>query len=48
MLQNSNLLLHLADLFGPVEGRRHDSGILDYSGLLRKFQQDLDGPNGNL
>ena len=33
----------IANLFAPVEGRRHDSGMLDDSGLLRKLQQQAYG-----
>ena len=29
----------IANLFGPVEGKRHDSGMLADSGLLNQFQQ---------
>ena len=38
----------IAYLFGLVEGRRHDSGILGDSGLLRELQQLVHGPNGNI
>ena len=38
----------IANLFGPVEGRRHDSGMLGDSGLLRGLQQHAHGPNGNI
>ena len=38
----------IANLFGPVEGRRHDSGMLGDSGLLRELQQHAHGPNGNI
>ena len=37
-----------AILFGPVQGRRHGSGILGVSGLLRELQQHAYGPNGNI
>ena len=36
----------IANLFGPVERRRHDSGMLGNSGLLRELQQHAHGPNG--
>ena len=29
----------IANLFGPVEGKRHDSGMLADSGLLNQLQQ---------
>ena len=29
----------IANLYGPVEGKRHDSGMLGDSGLLGKLQQ---------
>ena len=38
----------IAQLFGPVEGRRHDSGMLADSGLLRTLQIHSHGPLGNL
>ena len=38
----------IANLFGPVEGRRHDNGMLGDSGLLHKLQQHAHGPNGNI
>ena len=37
----------IANLFGPVEGRRHDSGILHDSNLLPVLQQHCSRPNGN-
>ena len=36
----------LVNLYGPVEGRRHDSGILALSGLLRDLQTYSHSPNG--
>ena len=36
----------IANLYGPVEGRRHDSGMLAESGLLNMLQQFANGPNG--
>ena len=36
----------MANLYGPVEGRRHDSGILALSGLLRDLQTYSHSPNG--
>ena len=38
----------IANVFGPVQGRRHDSCMLSNSGLSRKLQQDAHGPNGNI
>ena len=38
----------IANLFGPVEGRKHDSGMLGDSGLLRELQQHAHSPNGNI
>ena len=37
----------IANLFGPVEGKRHDSGILGDSGLLHELQQHAHGSNGD-
>ena len=37
----------IANLYGPVEGRRHDSAMLARSGLLPLLQQHSVGPNGN-
>ena len=36
----------IANLFGPVEGRRHDSGMLAMSGLLLQLQQMSFSPAG--
>ena len=36
----------ICHLFGPVEGRRHDSGVLLESGLLPRLQQFARKPNG--
>ena len=36
----------LANLFGPVEGRRHDSGMLAMSGLLPQLQHVSFSPIG--
>ncbi|XP_065055206.1 uncharacterized protein LOC135683782 [Rhopilema esculentum] len=36
----------IANLFGPVEGRRHDSGILAMSGLLNQLEQHSFTPDG--
>ena len=38
----------IANLYGPVEGRRHDSGMLGDSGLLGKLQQHSFGPMNNI
>lgn len=38
----------IANLFGPVEGRRHDSGMLGDSGLLNQLQQHAYGPTNNI
>ena len=37
----------VANLFGPVEGKRHDSGMLALSGLLGKMTQHCVLQNGN-
>lgn len=37
----------IANMFGPVEGRRHDSGILAASGLLTDLQTYAYSPNGD-
>ena len=37
----------IANLFGPVEGKRHDSGMLAVSGLLPKLQQHCYDLNEN-
>ena len=36
----------IADLYGPVEGRRHDSGMLAMSGLLPRLQNHSHRVNG--
>ena len=36
----------IASLFGPVEGRRHDSGMLADSGLLQELSQYSFAPDG--
>ena len=38
----------IANLFGPVEGRRHDSSMLGDSGLLRKLEQHAHDLNGDI
>ena len=37
-----------ANLFGPVEGRRHDSEMLADSGILQVLQRHSVSPNGNV
>ena len=37
-----------ANLFGPVEGKRHDCTILAMSGLLQTLQRYSHGPNGEV
>ena len=37
---------HIANLYGPAEGNRHDSGMLAVSGLLTDLQQHSFTPNG--
>ncbi|CAH3020793.1 unnamed protein product, partial [Porites evermanni] len=37
----------IANLFGPVEGRRHDAGMLDESGLLTDLQRHCHTPHGD-
>ena len=37
----------VANIYGPVEGKRHDSGMLAESGLLNEFQQHSFAPNGD-
>ena len=34
----------IAHAFGPVEGCRHDAGVLGESGLLPLLQQNMNGP----
>ena len=36
----------IANLFGPVEGRRHDSAMLQMSGLLDQLEQHSHSPEG--
>ena len=36
----------IANLFGPVEGRRHDSALLAMSGLLNQLEERSFSPNG--
>ncbi|XP_065065311.1 uncharacterized protein LOC135691389 [Rhopilema esculentum] len=36
----------IANLFGPVEGRRHDSGMLNMSGLLHDLEHHSFSPTG--
>ena len=36
----------IAHAFGPVEGCRHDAGVLGESGLLPLLQQNMNGPGG--
>ena len=38
----------IANLYGPVEGKRHDSAMLAMSGLLNQLQQYARDPNGNV
>ena len=38
----------VANLYGPVEGKRHDCALLAMSGLLQALQQFSHGPNGEL
>ena len=38
----------IANLFGSVEDRRDDSGMLGESGLWHKLQQHAHGPNGTI
>ena len=38
----------IANLFGPVEGRKQDSGMLGDSGLLIQLQQCARGQNYNI
>ena len=35
----------ITQLFGPVESRRHDSGVLGESGLLPQLAAHMNGPN---
>ena len=37
----------VANLYGPVEGKRHDSGMLAMSGLLDALQRYSVSPYGN-
>ena len=36
----------IAHLFGPVEGRRHDAGVLAETGLLQQLAAHMDDPHG--
>ena len=36
----------IANLFGPVEGRRHDSGMLNMPGLLHDLENHSFSPTG--
>lgn len=38
----------VANMYGPLEGRRHDSGMLRESGLLEQIEQFMNGPNEQL
>lgn len=38
----------IANMYGPVEGRRHDSGMLGDSGLLNQLEQFAHNPDGNI
>ena len=38
----------IANLFGPVEGKRHDCAVLAMSGLLQTLQRYSHSPNGEL
>ena len=38
----------IGNLFGPVEGRRHDAGMLKDSGLLNILERVAYGPAGNV
>ena len=38
----------IANLYGPVEGKRHDSSMLMMSGLLTQLQQHSFNPNGDI
>ena len=38
----------IANLYGPVEGRRHDAGMLKDSGLLNDLQRVAFSPTGDI
>ena len=38
----------IANLFGPIEGKRHDSAMLMFSGLMQQLQQYSHDVNGNI
>ena len=38
----------VANLYGPVEGRRHDAGMLKDSGLLNSLQRHAHTPMGDI
>ena len=38
----------IANLYGPVEGRRHDAGMLRDSGLLNTFEREAYSPRGDV
>ena len=38
----------IVNLFGPIEGCRHDSGMLRISGLMEKLQEKITRGDGNI
>ena len=38
----------IANLFGPVEGRKHDAGMLRMSGLLEQLERYMTGNHGEI
>ena len=38
----------IVNLFGPIEGCRHDSGMLRISGLMEKLQEKMTRGEGNI
>lgn len=38
----------IANLYGPIEGCRHDSGILRMSGVLNQLEQHMTGRDGSI
>ena len=38
----------IANVFGPVEGKKHDFAILGMSGLLQTLKTFSHGPNGKV
>lgn len=50
MVLNSNTTPNgmIARMFGPIEGRRHDAGMLRESGVEQQMQQHMTKANGEI